>query len=278
MTKRERTILRGLTERNLKRKYELLFLNSLQFEGFDYRVDDYFMRKLLTNGEIAAFKLDSKDLEDESWLGLASFTIFKYDWKGDPLYFRPINEFNNPLIPREYLDNGKEGVILRLGFTPISFINEYVARVLDIQDTIDTNLITHKMPFIIKSTDPKTIKAIHKILENEPIIWVESNMFEVLDTKVPYIIDKLTLYKSEVEGELLSLLGIDNVKFEKKAQMTVDEVTSNDDEISAYRNVIKERINKFFKEVKEVLGFDLSIKEPEPKIENNENGDDDYDL
>lgn len=261
----ERRGLRFLAERNLRTKYQNLFLNEFRFEGLDYGVADFFMRKLLFLGRVAAFNIDSV-LEEGRTLAFGTFTSHQRDWKGDPINVKILNEYNNPLIPKKDLTNNKEVVILDLGFVPNSYISEYVARILDIQATIETNLILNKMPFVIKSTDKKTVQAIQELLRNEAFIWTDDMQFNTIETKIPYIIDKLTLFKSETEAELLSVLGIDNVKFEKKAQMTVDEVNSNEDEIDAYRKVIRDRMELFFEQVKNVLGHEVKIEKDQDEI------------
>lgn len=272
----DRRNLRVLTEKNLKTKYRLLFLNEFKFINLDYAVGDYLMNKLLSEGTVAAFNLTSA-LEEKKDLAFGSYVPYKRDWKGDPYQIKILNEWKHPRVPSDYLKNNENAVVLELGFIPMAFINEYVQRLMDIQATIDTNLVVNKMPFVIKSTDKKTINAIKELLINEQVIWVNDNQFEVLDMKVPYIIDKLSLHKQEVEAELLSVLGIDGVKFEKKAQMTKDEVNANDDEIDAYRKIIRDRMEAFFDQINNVLGHNIEIEKNKDEIyemEENEDGKD----
>lgn len=265
MKQSERRALKQLTERNLRRKYRNLFLNEFKFIGLDYRVDDFFMRKLLFNGKVAAFNLDTGSTEINE-LAFGTYAPQQYDWKGDPIKVKILNEWNNPLIPTKYLQNDEEVVLLDLQFIPDDYIREYVARLLDIRATIETNLVVHKMPFAIKSTDKKTIQGIKDLLRNEQVIWVDDMQFEVIQANAPYIIDKLYLHYQEVENELLSVLGIDGVKFEKKAQMSKDEINANDDEIDAYRKIIRQRMEKFFEQVNEVLGHNIEIEEDKDEI------------
>jgi len=245
---------------NLINKYKALFLNLLEFEGMDYGVKSYFMNKLLYKGKIAAFKLSGSN-QVESELGFGDYSIREWDWKNKPIWIKPVNEHRNRRVPEKWLRNDKEAVLLELDFIPFNFINEYVERIMDIEATIRFNLNAHKMPFIIKSADNKTINAIKSLFKNDEFIWTDNIQMEVLDNDVPYIIDKLQLYRSETEAELLSVLGIDNVKFEKKAQMTKDEVNANNEEITAYRQILENKIEAFFNQINEVLGHDLKIKE-----------------
>lgn len=270
MTSTERKRLIRKTKLNLKTKYRLLFKNEFDIKGLEYGVIDYFMDKLLYNGRVAAFNVE---LLDQKMLAFGSYVAEGFDWKGDPLKVKILNEWKNSLIPTKSLNNDEEVVLLNLGFTPEAYIDEYVTRIVDIQETIDTNLTLQKMPFVINSTDTKTIRAIEEVLNNAGVVVLDDINVKLLVTNVPYVIDKLMLYKSEVEAELLSLLGIDNVKFEKKAQMTKDEVNSNEDEIDAYRKVIRMRVEDFFKQVNEVLDHNIIIEEdPDEIIEEDDNG------
>ena len=104
------------------------------------------------------------------------------------------------------------------------------------------------------------------ILNDEQIVTLNQLDMQVLNTATPYVIDKLQRYRNEKESELLTVLGIDNVKFEKAAQMNVDEITANDDEINAYRNVISNRIEAFIEQLNEVLGHNLKFVKKAPRI------------
>ncbi|RDT45977.1 hypothetical protein, partial [Enterobacter roggenkampii] len=63
--------------------------------------------------------------------------------------------------------------------------------------------------------------------------------------------------------ELLTLLNIDNVKFEKKAQMNVDEINSNNEEINAYAQLVEERIIKFFEDCNNLFNTNIELEETE---------------
>lgn len=256
--------LRRLSFNNLRNKYIALFKNILEFENLDIDSKNYLMDKVLYNGKICAFNLQTPASVDYKELAFATFAEVSWKWNNAPLEVSVLNERNAPYFPKSLLKVDEEAVILKLDFRPINYINEYVQRIFDIQATINTNLIVHKLPFIIKSTDNKTISTIERILANENIVSLDDLTLEVLETKAPYLIDKLQLYLSETEAELLTILGIDNVKFEKKAQMTKDEINANNEEITSYRRLYKAKFEAFFDKVNEILGHNITIKEIEP--------------
>lgn len=270
--------LARLSMNNMRLKYQALFMNALEFEGMEYGVKPYFMGKLLFNGQIAAFNLDLSESVEHKELAFATFTEKSWKWNNQPASITVLNERAAPHFPTRSLVVDEEAVILKLNFVPNDYIKEYVQRLWDIQATIDTNLKVHKMPFIIKSSDTKTINAIREIIKNHWVVSIDDLTFEIMETAAPYIIDKLQLYYSETEAELLTILGVDNVKFEKKAQMTKDEINANNEEITAYRKILKNKIEAFFNQINEVLGHDLRIKkEVQDEIINEESESDEDD-
>ena len=69
--------LKILTENNLRRKYQALFLTSIRFEGIDQATSDYLMSKLMYEGRVAAFKLVPSKLVEYDELVFASFAESK---------------------------------------------------------------------------------------------------------------------------------------------------------------------------------------------------------
>lgn len=253
--------------RNLNRKYESLFLNRYKINGIEQASKDFFMRKLMMNGELAGFELAvNKEVtsEDMELIGFGTYVANGYDWRGHPIKVRIMNEWNSALIPKKELEVNNDVVLLKLNFIPKDFIDEYVERIVDIESTIRTNLKTQKMPFVIKSMNSKTLNAITDLLKDEEVIVLaDDNHLEVFNLNPTYIIDKLQNYKQDVESELLTILNIDNVKFEKKAQMNVDEINSNNEEINAYAQLVEERIMKFFEDCNNLFNTNIELEETE---------------
>ena len=128
--------LRILTENNLKRKYQALFLSNIRFDGIDQATADYLMNKLMYEGRIAAFKLKPSKLVEYEELVFASFAESKWKWNGMPLAITVVNEYRAPYFPTKPLLVKEDAVVLKLGFRPYSFITEYVERIVAIQEVI----------------------------------------------------------------------------------------------------------------------------------------------
>lgn len=253
---------KNLIRSNLLQKYRALFINRYKINGLEYGIDKYIMTTILDNATISGFKLATNEVV--SLPGFAPYVVNGYTWSNSPAKFTPIVIHNSALIPRRALENDVEGVILQLEFNPMNIINEYVERIVDVESTIRTNLKTNKMPFIIRTTDTKTLKAIQDLLADEEVITLNDNSLQVLNTNVNYLVDKLQEYKTMVEAELLTILNIDNVKYEKKAQMNVDEINANNDEINAYANILEGKLRKFFDRMNELFGYNIQVEETRP--------------
>lgn len=259
--------IRNLKIRNLIRKYQALFINLFEYDGLDYRVDDFIMRKLLHTGQLSSFKLITNP--SVSIVGYASYIEKGYNLYSEPIKIQVINERNSKELPKKDLIIGTDAAIIKLDFIPQTYIRQYAEEIADIEMTMRTHLKTLKMPFIISGSDNKTIKAIQKLLSDEEVIYLEDMGLKVQTTGVQYILEKLQRQKVEVENELYTILGIDNVKFEKAAQMNVDEINANNHEINAFRGIIKSSIHEWFEETNRLFGTTISIVQPVLEVEEN---------
>ena len=99
-----------------------------------------------------------------------------------------------------------------------------------------------------------------------------------------YIIDKLYQYKQNLENELHTFLGFNNVPVEKAERLITAEADYNNEVIEECANCFTACLDDFAEECLDVLGFDLGqleVVEPEeeeqpqpaPQEEGEENND-----
>lgn len=145
-------------------------------------------------------------------------------------------------------------------------VDYYVDRLVQIEMVTNTNLQLHKIPFIVETTNEnkKQIEdIINKILNNEVAVFTgvnDINSIQAVVTNTPFIMDKLRSMYVSYENELLTYLGIDNSgSGEKKAQLLVDEVNSNNDVINEYGNAIYEELNKGIERINKAFSRSVSI-------------------
>lgn len=119
-------------------------------------------------------------------------------------------------------------------------IRHYSKRLHEIDRTIRANLKQQRFPYIVGATKNNefTMKNIINQIDNEePAIYVDKTLMEegklgiqALRTDSPYLLDKLTDYRNEVERELLTILGL-NSTINKKERLIVDETNANNSHI-----------------------------------------------
>lgn len=243
-------------------KFTALFVNMFEIENMHKDVSGYIMTKLLTQATLSAWKLSKVDNINE--VGFSPYVLQSYDMYGNVFNGRLINERGSSMVDtNKVYTNHVDLSIIKLDTLPMRHIESIVNQLVDIDMTIRTNIKTLKMPFVVKSSDAKTLKGVENLLDDDIVIELNDSVVEVFKTDTPYNIDKLQRYKVEKENELYTYLGIDNVKFEKAAQMNNDEVNANNGEINTHQNIIKAKVTEWLDECNELFGSQFKIKEPE---------------
>lgn len=260
-------------------KYFNLFMNAYQIEGMDEEQSYYFLKKMWSDGKIAAFlvKNTKSELNPSGILCLTPFTPFQYNIYDFPIKVNLINARGGSFIPASPLEVNKECV---LGFAQrnqksvFSLVEFYISKIVECEMTIRTNLKAHKMPWLIAinpENESKMNELWNRIENDDPSLFISSedaSSMKALISGAQYIIDKLYQYKQALENELLTYLGIDNLgTSEKKEHLITAEVDTKQDIIAESSNCFLSCMEEFAKKVKEVLSFEISISLREPPVE-----------
>lgn len=188
-----------------------------------------------------------------------------------------LNIYNYFNIRRIYASNGfrrtrkiSNSVIIYNNYlkTP-TFItaNLYAIRLSQVQRTIDINLNAQRTPILISCTPQQrlTLKNVYKHYEgNEPVIFADSEFnvdsVRVLNTKAPYLINDLALYKHDLWNEVFTFLGINNANQDKRERLVASEVDANDEQVEQARfNMLDARLDAC-KLINDMFGLDISVK------------------
>lgn len=144
---------------------------------------------------------------------------------------------------------------------------------------INTNLQVSKLPWLIGVTPADKEKAediIDRILNDEVVVFSDMQdlqMVQSFATTTPYIIDKLYSYKTSLENELLTFLGLDNSQTDK--QLLVDQVNANNESINANQQSLLNHLEQFLDDINEVFGVSYSVEPTRKPVESvyDENND-----
>ena len=257
--------LRQRTKTMLNNKYFNVFLNYWIWDGIDAVQRDYIMRKFWSEGTVSCF--DIKDVHEPA------FTLYsteKWNMYDMPEGVRLINKWNVPFMPSGLMTVNKDVVLgwCQYNHKPIRvMVDYYVDRIAQVDMVINTNLQVHKLPFVLTVSPEDADRAkdiVDRILadEVEVIMDVEDiALVKSFATTTPYIIDKLYSYKTSLENELLTMLGVDNAMDDPtKERLLVDSVNANNQIINLFREGIKQNFETFCKQINETFGFNITVK------------------
>lgn len=233
-------------------KYFNLFMNSIAIDGVSDIEKRYILKKFWLNGTVAMTPIKYA----EGNYVYTPWSLVTYDMYGEPATIRLVNEFRSPLITNDTLAVNIDTFIgyLMPGKTPLcTMVRPYIEKLCNIDMVIGTNLVAHKMPLLV-SVSPEDIDQandiVDRLMANEPVIFTsiqDFNRIKAIVAGTPYIIDKLYQYKCAIEGELQTLLGIDNVGVITHTERAlVDEVNSGNIITNAMMNGMIDNINVMF--------------------------------
>ena len=264
MTKR----LQHMSDNNfmlLYNKYKLLALNLFDWDGLPDELKTHHIEKAL-------FSYGACCLTEEhgGYIILGCTESGKMNIMSEPISYiasgygftKEVNVKNTPIC----LNND-----LRLS-THI-YVQEYARKMNEVEKSINANIKQQKFPWLITTTKNNefSMKNLYAKIDNgEPVIYgsrdLDSEMIKAFNTNTPYVVDKLSEYKFELEREILTFFGLNN-NFEKKERLLVDEVNSNNEFITANVDIMLKCREDFCKEVNKMFGLNISVKKKYGNIE-----------
>lgn len=223
------------------------------------------MRRFWAEGTVAGFKI--KNLDELAFTPYSTQWYDIYDFPKDILL---INKWDAPFIPNKTLEVGKDVAIgwCQANHKPIRLIVEnYIDRIVNVEMVINTNLQLQKMPFMV-GVSPNDVKKaediVERILNNEVAVFADLedlNLVKAFALNNNYIIDKLYSYKTSLENELLTYLGLDNAMLDDtKDRLILDQVNANNQEINANLEGMLDCLKDFAEQLTEVTGIQVSVE------------------
>lgn len=258
-------------KRQIDNKYFNMFIEKFEIEALEYQERNFVLRQFYDVGTIGAIRVENSESEynpsgDLIFVPYAPNLFNIYDY---PVSATPINKRGLAFIPNRPLLVKEEIVIgfiqpNRRGIREI--VDYYSTRIAEVEQTIRTNLFTHKMPFLIAVTPENRQRMetlINRILEDETKVLVDVSDVEaikVLNANNNYIIDKLKQYSQQLENELRERLGFDNLgTMEKKEHLITSEVEVNNDVINNSNDIYLSNLKSFFDEINKLWGYNIQV-------------------
>lgn len=268
-------------------KYFAIYQQAYRFKGLS-EGQDFFLKQLLyyegsamlftleesrTPAENSLINISGSEEQNSEVLLITPYATTYYNMFNEVTKCYPVKRNGSTFVPLfddgESFNNNVNCVIMysHTSHKPIyTLIDFYIDKIVEVEKAIRMNVEVNKLPRLIvcSPTDRSRVQDLFERIRNgSPEIFVSVEDVEalrnVLDNDNNYIIDKLFMYKQQIENELLTFLGIDNVQVEKRERLINAEVESNNDSIRYHLNCFLNPMREACERVKEVLGYELSV-------------------
>lgn len=285
-------------------KYFGLFLNAYKFTNLSKNQSRYLLKSMWKRGTVACFIVEgtrkeptmvqaltntspntvSPAFESDGLLVFTPYAVNQWNIEDEPSVITLVNTRGATFIPTKPQIVNKD-VVIGWGHTSHASVRSlvmwYVERIADVENTIDINLFAHKLPRLVVCS-PEDRERVADIMEaidrGEKKLFLEAEDYQAIKNVLEaggssYIIDKLYTYKQNLENELLSFLGINNVAVEKKERLITDEANSNNQLINDSSDCFLDSLKNFCDEINTVLDYNISVEANSSPASN-----EDYDI
>lgn len=257
---------------NLISKYFSYWMGKFSIEELSPECNNFIWKELWRVGSVAITPIkEIKEGEGDNVLATpyapSEFNIYNYPTRVTLIQIRG----NSEIVPTGIQEVNKDTAII-WGHNSHMAISDivmyYVDQIADIELTIRNHLFLQKVPRLIPISPEDRNRAealLNAIERGEKRLFIDVNDLQslnnVLDSGGPYIIDKLYLYKQNIENELLTFMGVDNKGINKAERNVVDEVNSNNQQIIEGSDNFTLEINNCLKDIEKYLNIKLTLKE-----------------
>ena len=254
-------------------KYYSIYMNAYKFSGIDEQQQYYILKRFWKDGKILAFNIADTETEEnpKGELCFTPLTQNGYNIYDYPTSVMAVNMRGASFIPNTPMVNMQNCVV---GYAHTShasvceFVKFYVDKICEVENTINTNLFTHKLPrlIVVSPEDRQRVNDLVEAIESgKHKLFIDAEDYNAIKNVLSggesgYIIDKLYMYKQNLENELLTFMGIDNTGMDKRERLITDEANANNDIINDNGGCFLEEMRTFCENVNKVLGHNLSVK------------------
>lgn len=153
----------------------------------------------------------------------------------------------------------------------LDMISIYTRRLATFDRTVEINAKGMRHPFIL-AADIDTQKSVQEMYrsidEGQHVIYVTSsmkeslaNMVSVLNMEIdPDMITNLLIDKKKIWQECLTFLGINNANQDKRERLVQSEVSANDSEVLAARNIALDARQEAVEKINKKWGLNIKVE------------------
>lgn len=278
-------LMRRKWKRLFQERFFKLFCGILDFGKYVTSEERIVILKLFwENGGFSVSRSPSPIEKYEEYMDLTftKFAIDDYDYNLMPLHYHNTPLKSSKAVNEKPLEVGKSGVLVYFNEYTKTHPNygvkqtaqRYIDQIVSAKMTINTNLLLHKLPFLVPCDEGsmETYKdVIRQIFSDVPVVFVPNSMQNSepkgMQLNTPYIIDKVESYITTLENMFLDEIGVDNSKPVQSGQdrLLLDETNANNAKINNFRSGIFDTINEGFKDVETLFKRTIKVKPKKPK-------------
>lgn len=245
--------------------YRLMLISKSLFkwENLPDGIDERFIeRYLFTEGQCLFFKDDKLGFMVTKVITNGQFNAYL-----EPTRVRPF-AYNYEYEGAELFNNENCVIIKNNDDSIPTFptIDLYAYKLTNIDRTIDVNIMNQKTPVVITCSDKQKLSlknVINQRNENEYAIYgdknLDMNQINVLDLRSPVVFDKLQIQKHDIWNECMTFLGINNANQDKRERLVADEVSANDEQVSASEDVMLKARQHCADLINKMFGLDIKV-------------------
>lgn len=244
-----------------------MLIGRFEWEGLpDNMPKAYIETKLLINGSALIYEHETDGLFVGT--GTRSKELNHYGESVGYQVISPMSEHN------AYYELDVDGVLVKNKSViegDIGLIAQYAHLLTTVRVTQSININQLRTPFMLLANE-KTKESIkeqfYQVMKGAPYVIVDPELNEthghtaenVFSTNAPYNVDLLQQLYNDWENELLTKLGMNNnPSQDKKERLIVDEVASNDQELSANIKTRLDERQRAAKKANELFGTNISV-------------------
>lgn len=227
------------------------------------------------------------------WGSLAVIYTDEFGWIPQPYSILELDLFYQPKkiqVYNQFIKDPKVGIIgINSGIIRLmddfygldDIVTKYAVQLAEIDKACHINLMTTNTAVKFDAKDKKEAdeikEAFGRASEGEPFIVVKKSITDqqkdMGTTLLPnptalYLTDKLLDARATVMKQFLTEIGIANANTQKKERLISDEVNQNNQETNAVVDIIKENLDKCFKEINSISGLNLSVEKRYEEVDN----------
>ena len=153
----------------------------------------------------------------------------------------------------------------------VDIVSMYANRLAKAAITVDIDILNERHPFIITVPQDQQLtmlNAIRAVKAGEPVVYAnetvqmtgEESAVQAFNTGLHpnTTLNAMTVF-TRIWNECMMLLGINGANTDKRERLIVDEISANDEQVGAARNVALNARQEAAMRIREMFGLEISV-------------------